>query len=270
MENTYYNQENNAALNPKKIKVMKAKARGQLLGNYGPIIGATLLVIIISTIATGIITPMFYTGAGLIPTIIYFAASFIISLLTYFFYTGIYRMHLAAARGEELLLGQLLFPIKNGSNRFLIVSFVLALISFLQVIPSQIASNRATVMATGTLDEMLAASQGFIALNTVTIIISIAAIILVLGLSLAPLLLIDNPDMTAMEALATSWKYMKGNKWRLFVLELSFIGLCLLGILTFGIAFLWIEPYMQQSIIVFYEAVVCPPQSQPQPEPCEY
>lgn len=45
---------------------------------------------------------------------------------------------------------------------------------------------------------------------------------------------------------------MKGRKLRYFLLQLSFIGWWLLGILTLGLGFLWIIPYMLQTNTQFY------------------
>ena len=46
---------------------------------------------------------------------------------------------------------------------------------------------------------------------------------------------------------------MKGHKWDLFVLDLSFIGWILLGIMTAGIGLLWVAPYMETTRAAFYE-----------------
>lgn len=46
---------------------------------------------------------------------------------------------------------------------------------------------------------------------------------------------------------------MQGNKGNLFVLEISFIGWSILAVLTFGIGFLWLAPYIQVSKTCFYE-----------------
>jgi uncharacterized membrane protein len=39
----------------------------------------------------------------------------------------------------------------------------------------------------------------------------------------------------------------------LFMLYLSFIGWYLLALLTFGIGYIFLEPYVQQSVANFYE-----------------
>lgn len=63
----------------------------------------------------------------------------------------------------------------------------------------------------------------------------------------------DNPDMTSLEVVNESAKMMKGNRWKLFLLELSFIGWAILGIFTLGIGYLWLMPYMQVALVCFYE-----------------
>jgi uncharacterized membrane protein len=45
---------------------------------------------------------------------------------------------------------------------------------------------------------------------------------------------------------------MRGNKWRLFCLGFSFIGWELLGALTMGIGYFWINPYRQMAETAFY------------------
>lgn len=71
-------------------------------------------------------------------------------------------------------------------------------------------------------------------------------------------ILYDNPNIGAMEALNLSKKIMMGNKWRLFCLHLSFIGWGFLCILTLGIGFLWLIPYINTSVANFYESVKKP------------
>lgn len=71
-------------------------------------------------------------------------------------------------------------------------------------------------------------------------------------------ILADNPSMTANDARKKSMDIMRGNKWRLFCLQLSFIGWLLLCVLTFGILTLWISPYIQTATAAFYEDISAP------------
>ena len=71
--------------------------------------------------------------------------------------------------------------------------------------------------------------------------------------ALTPYILLDEPELTARQAITRSCEIMEGRRWKLFCLYLSFIGWGILSLLTFGIGFLWLVPYMNASIAAFYE-----------------
>ena len=83
--------------------------------------------------------------------------------------------------------------------------------------------------------------------------LGIGTIVLNYVYAMVPYLLRDYPELSAREALRTSSQMMKGHKWDLFVLDLSFIGWILLGIMTAGIGLLWVAPYMDTTHAAFYE-----------------
>ena len=84
---------------------------------------------------------------------------------------------------------------------------------------------------------------------------AIPGIIAAYGCAMTPYIIADNPDMTAREAIRESRTIMKGNRWKLFCLELSFIPHTLLVGITFGIAGIWVVPHMQASKAAFYRAI---------------
>jgi len=53
--------------------------------------------------------------------------------------------------------------------------------------------------------------------------------------------------MVLLDAITKSKEMMRGNKWKLFCLGFRLFGWGLLCILTFGIGFLWLYPYMMVS-----------------------
>ena len=71
--------------------------------------------------------------------------------------------------------------------------------------------------------------------------------------ALTPYIIMDEPELTARQAITRSCEIMQGRRWKLFCLYLSFIGWGILSLLTFGIGFLWLAPYMNASIAAFYE-----------------
>lgn len=67
--------------------------------------------------------------------------------------------------------------------------------------------------------------------------------------------LYDNPDKSGKEIVEISESLMKGNRWNLFWLCLTFIGWAILSILTLYIGTLWLVPYMMVSFVCFYESL---------------
>ena len=85
-----------------------------------------------------------------------------------------------------------------------------------------------------------------------TLLFIVPGIIKGLAYSLTPFIVKDNPQLLPNEAINLSMKMMKGHKFDLFYLYLSFIGWIFLAILTLGIGLLWVIPYMQTSMAAFY------------------
>lgn len=69
---------------------------------------------------------------------------------------------------------------------------------------------------------------------------------------LAPYLMAENPNLGIREAVNMSKELMDGHKWRLFCLELSFIGWGILSAMTCGIGDLWLKPYISAATAAFY------------------
>ncbi len=85
------------------------------------------------------------------------------------------------------------------------------------------------------------------------LLLIIPGIIAAFRYSMSFYILADNPDIGIMEAMNRSKIMMRGNKWKLFCLNMSFIGWAILCVLSFGIGFLWLIPYVEVSLIAFYD-----------------
>lgn len=73
--------------------------------------------------------------------------------------------------------------------------------------------------------------------------------------ALTPFILKDDPQLKYDAAIEKSMRMMEGHKMTLFVLDLTFLGWILLGIITCGLGLLWIEPYMVMAHAAFYETL---------------
>lgn len=71
-----------------------------------------------------------------------------------------------------------------------------------------------------------------------------------------PYLLAEDPTMTKDQAFATSRQMMDGQKWKVFVLDLSFIGWELLSAITAGIlGVFYVTPYRNMTYAALYECL---------------
>ena len=83
----------------------------------------------------------------------------------------------------------------------------------------------------------------------------IPGIVKALSYSMAPFILAENKGKPALECINESKAMMNGHKMELFVLYLSFIGWGLLCAITFGIASIWVTPYMSATVVNFYNKI---------------
>ena len=68
-----------------------------------------------------------------------------------------------------------------------------------------------------------------------------------------PYILAENPKIETKEAFKLSKQMMKGNKWKTFILDISFLGWNFLSVLTFGIlSILFVNPYNSATIAELY------------------
>lgn len=74
-----------------------------------------------------------------------------------------------------------------------------------------------------------------------------------LSYSMAAYIANDHPEMTAREAIAASKEMMKGHRWRLFCLQISFIGWSLAAAFTLGIGSFALAPYQETAKAYFYQ-----------------
>lgn len=73
--------------------------------------------------------------------------------------------------------------------------------------------------------------------------------------AMVPYLLAENPGIPPSRAIEMSMQMTDGHKWKMFVLDLSFIGWFLLGTLALGIGFLFVLPYPNTTHAQLYVAL---------------
>lgn len=88
-----------------------------------------------------------------------------------------------------------------------------------------------------------------------SLLLLIPGIIKSLSYSMTFFILKDHPELKFNGAIELSMKMMKGHKFDLFYLCLTFIGWGILCLFTLGIGYLWLMPYMSMSMAHFYTDV---------------
>ncbi len=100
--------------------------------------------------------------------------------------------------------------------------------------------------------------NSFVAYLVSSLLIGLGMLVIVPGIILAlnwsqyPFILKENPQMDGWDALKRSRDMMQGHRWEFFVLGLSFFGWGLLVLITFGLAALYVSPYMQATYAAYY------------------
>ena len=83
----------------------------------------------------------------------------------------------------------------------------------------------------------------------------IPGFILFLGLNMVPYLLANHQEMKIFEAMKTSWQMMKGHKLEILIMFLSFYGWMVLSVLTLGLLYIWLLPYMNLTFIKYFREI---------------
>lgn len=224
---------------------LKGMARQMLLSRYQ----APMLAMVLATlIPTLFLLPFNYLCSErnniALQAVIYYLAYFIIALIELLLGGGVKRIHLMIAREQTAKVSDMFWVLKNRPDRFFIGGFVFTLISWIPQIPSFLFDlmppdglSKASVFVISELLWALGLLLGFLLTLPIYFIFWLYA---------------DDPDMDTAEAFRTSITLIHGAKWQFCRMMLSFIGWILLGALSFGLGFLWILPYINQSCTNFY------------------
>ncbi|MBR5635741.1 MAG: DUF975 family protein [Pseudobutyrivibrio sp.] len=247
-------------------KQIKANARAALSANYWPVVGypfllGLLLVVVLSIVSAKSIinlagaasTSSFATAEAALAagtgttlatdTITILLSIFVLNVIAVgqmYFYFKFYS-------GSRADFGTFFDGFKNGQywhnvGGMFLMTLYICLWTMLFCLPGAILIG----FGAGMLFVDSGAGAVLLVIGVILYIVSIVvAFIKAYQYSMIPYLLIDKPEFTVKECFAMTKKMTKGNKWSLFVLDLSFIGWILLSCLTlFILAIFYVSPYM--------------------------
>lgn len=201
---------------------LKSAAKNQLTGNWGSAIGAMVLVCVVIGLAASIFTVIADYGVKVgsaVAVSLSSLGSLAVAVLALPLTFGVYQFYLALVRRQT-------------------VSATTPFYGYRRFAPSVI---------------LLVLMQVFIFLWSLLLLIP--GIIKSFSYAMCPYILADDEDIAPLDAITKSREMMNGHKAEFFVLQLSFIPWLLLVGITFGIAALYVTPYMQATNANFYLAL---------------
>ena len=90
-----------------------------------------------------------------------------------------------------------------------------------------------------------------------SLLLFIPGIVKAYSYMLVPYLLKDEPNLSATETITRSKELMNGHKWDAFMMDLSFIGWFLLGLITLNLVnIFWTNPYHESARAKFYSELL--------------
>lgn len=222
-------------------RYFKRLAHKTLINQYRIPVIACLLIILLNYL---LIIP-FYTFSlkhnNIFGLTFYLISTYFVSFISALFYCGFLKLLFGMIRNEPFKISDIFYFFKNHPDRVIIVTFIVRLPTFI----IQISSIY--------LNFFLLEKQNLnLGINIIVLLLlAITSIILWLNFSLIGFLLVDRPNLKPLEVLKESSKLLHGNRLKLIVLSLSYIGLLILATISlFGV--LWILPHYLTSFCYFY------------------
>ncbi len=187
---------------------LKTKAKAQIKGKIGILFVITLVIGIVSSLASGVLSLIPVVGSLLATVIV--TPAFALSMV---------RVYLLVIKDQKPEVKDAFSGFDDFWSAFKVTFFV-GLFTFLW-----------------------------------SLLFVIPGIIKSISYSMSMFILAENKGKSALECINESKKMTEGHKAELFVLALSFIGWILLCFLTFGIAYIWVLPYMEATFANAYQSL---------------
>lgn len=236
---------------------LKNAAKDKLEGKYTAAVMICFLASFFSgTISVTVSLYAPYTGSAVFNYAARSLLSLILSGLLGVLDLGIACFFLNASCGRHCTVSDLFHGFYFDGKKALTVSGVRALIGFCSLLPLDLVLNA----------RQLFPGAAFAAAVTVSLLCAVGVYLYAgLGVALSFFLMLDFPDFSGREVLRQSFRLIRGSRKRLLLLQLSFLPLIALCVLSLFIGFLWLIPYQNMTYACFFLDLMNPENVSPQP-----
>lgn len=234
-------------------KELKRRARCVLEGKYFFAANMSCSLMLYSFTVTLI---LHYTGLGTSEKTagiaFYYILWVIMTLLGSLLEVGLIRyVYLLSRKEKEPVAPKLSYAFRKQPDTYILVYAFRYLLALVWFIPAILETRKLPVSYL----EALSLIKALLPVCLLVLAGVLPALIISLPYGLACYVLLDQPYISASEALMNSRRLMKGNYLRLFKLWLSFLPYVLLIGGTSGVALLWVKPYFHTTMSQFYMEV---------------
>lgn len=230
----------------KSIKEIKSTARQALKGQFSGFIALFLSCYVLENLVVSLPSRILAAPTSFLLFLSQILLNYFLQALGAMIMLGVCRGALLLIRRQRYGLKEILFPFQNQPDHFLALEMILAAISTICAVPGYLYIWFADLSSMNILSYSLLTS-------VLTGITTVLTFILTCYFCMSEYLMLDDPSLTAKEALKYSVQLIRGHVFKYILLIISFIGYMVLGLLSGMIGFVWILPYVVVSEAVFYE-----------------
>lgn len=225
-----------------RARDLKYQARILMAGKYGTLAGITFIMMLLTMGLDGL--PAYaFPGTDGFGSVLYLVSSILINMIYYILLAGLMQIYLHLCRGELFRYGDLFSAFRGHPEQIAIYSVL------------QFAIQTGAEYLFGyAFSQIRTAPRIVQMLPYLLILLALAAVLLWIHLCLALVLFLycDAPWKSAPELIRDSYQMMRSNRKRMLCLYVSFLGVAVLVLLSFGIGALFVEPYLYVSLALFY------------------
>ena len=228
------------------IGKIKEKALKKLEGNYIIPIIAILIYELVAVSCVGISKLIYNENM----------VAFFLVIVTGLLYMGLLEITIKIARGKKANIMDL-FKRTDLFWKCIAITIIIITFTLLCTVLETVAfkSLRAFTIYQTDLSVMV---TGVMILIGVLLCSAIATFYIALMISCSQVyyILYDNNDMPVIDIFNRSMDLMENRRLDYVLYLLSFAGWILVGIMTFGLLFIWVSPYMMVSNVNFYDELI--------------
>ncbi len=230
-------------------KQLKLEARCALKGKHGKLALIALLMTALNFVLGMLAMAATPGGSAILGMIIYIAFSLLVEVVYYILLAGLCRIYLDLCRDNPFKWTDLFSGFREHPEPVAIFAVFQYFLSF--------SFSQIGYWFLSCLFALIRYKEAgsFVLSLLITAVVAVTYIFLEISLSMVMFVHASDPWLSFREMLQDAWHLISGERLTFLWLQISFIGMYALGILSFGIGFLFVRPYTRTAECLFYRKI---------------